>query len=308
MKRILVLLFCIAGGIACCGQGTSINKSAKGDSLFFAGNWKSAGEEYERLLQTEPEAGKNALMLNRLGFCYQNLKDYAKAIQLYKRSEQNNPASPFLKQTLYTRMAKVYAVQKDAENSIDALNKAVEAGYMNFLDLDSAMEYKEVRAMVAFKAARDKVYTKAYPCMSNPKAREFDFWIGEWDVYATGSKVLQGHSLIQQVSGGCLILENWASVGAPYNGKSMNFIDSAGNWRQVWMGTDGSVGEFTNGQYRDKAMNFTFRTTAPDGKMLSGRFTFFNQGPAQVRQLQETSSDEGKTWKTVYDFTYIRKK
>ena len=48
--------------------------------------------------------------------------------------------------------------------------------------------------------------------------------------------------------------------------------------------------------------------TAPDGKKNKGRFTFFNQGPDQVRQLNEISADEGKTWQTVYDFTYIRKK
>ena len=38
------------------------------------------------------------------------------------------------------------------------------------------------------------------------------------------------------------------------------------------------------------------------------RMTFFNQGPTQVRQLGETSTDGGKTWTVSYDLTYVRKK
>lgn len=38
------------------------------------------------------------------------------------------------------------------------------------------------------------------------------------------------------------------------------------------------------------------------------RLSFFHLGSDQVRQLSETSTDEGRTWRTVYDFNYIRKK
>jgi hypothetical protein len=38
------------------------------------------------------------------------------------------------------------------------------------------------------------------------------------------------------------------------------------------------------------------------------RMTFFNQGPSQVRQLGEISTDDGRTWSTTYDLTYLRKK
>lgn len=34
------------------------------------------------------------------------------------------------------------------------------------------------------------------------------------------------------------------------------------------------------------------------------RMTFFNQGPDQVRQLGQVSSDGGKTWAISYDLTY----
>ena len=56
-----------------------------------------------------------------------------------------------------------------------------------------------------------------------PDSCQFDFWIGEWDVYPTGAKNIVGHSLIQMVSSGCALLENWTSPAS--NGKSLNFVE-----------------------------------------------------------------------------------
>ncbi|MBV8858050.1 MAG: alpha/beta hydrolase [Acidobacteria bacterium] len=47
------------------------------------------------------------------------------------------------------------------------------------------------------------------PCMSAPEHRQFDFWVGEWDVRnARGRPV--GTSRIERVEDGCVIMENWA--------------------------------------------------------------------------------------------------
>ena len=90
----------------------------------------------------------------------------------------------------------------------------------------------------------------------------------------------------------------------------MNFIDPKTNkWEQVWVGSNGGgnqVGRFVNGEYKDGVMRFDFETTDAQNNKLLGRFSFFNQGPEQVRQLNETSADGGKTWTIVYDFTYKR--
>ena len=115
-------------------------------------------------------------------------------------------------------------------------------------------------------------------------------------------------SVIQLISGGCAILENWESSLS--NGKSINFIDPTNNkWKQSWAGNYANgIQEFVNGEYKDSAMRFTFETIDAKGQKLMGHFVFFNQGPNQVRQFNETSADGGKTWITSYDFTYYRKK
>ena len=148
--------------------------------------------------------------------------------------------------------------------------------------------------------------TAQKPC-SRPEFRQFDFWVGEWNVFVTGTTQLAGHSLIQMISGGCAILENWDSPAS--TGKSINFIDPVTHkWKQSWAGSyAGGIQEFTNGEYKDGAMRFEFATTDAAGHKLIGRFIFYDEKPGQVRQFNETSNNNGKTWTTGYDFTYIKK-
>jgi len=47
---------------------------------------------------------------------------------------------------------------------------------------------------------------QAYPCQHQPEFRDFDFWIGEWDV-ATASGVHAGRDVINAVEKGCVLLE-----------------------------------------------------------------------------------------------------
>jgi hypothetical protein len=169
--------------------------------------------------------------------------------------------------------------------------------------------FLQAAAQTAGQPSKQVDSAKTFPCSVDPKQRVFDFWIGEWDAYVTGTSQLAGHSVIQSASGGCMILENWTSVGVAYNGKSINFIDAAtGKWQQVWVGSEGGGQHiFINGEYRDSAMHFDFEQKGPGGIKQKGRFTFYNQGPGQVRQLNELSDDDGKTWKIGYDLTYKRR-
>jgi hypothetical protein len=109
----------------------------------------------------------------------------------------------------------------------------------------------------------------------------------------------------------CMILENCTSMGnVAFEGKSMNFVDPATNkWKQIWIGSNGlNVSEFLNGEYRDGAMRFESESMTPQNQKQLVHFYFFNENADQVRQLHETSNDNGKTWVTTYDFNYKRRK
>jgi hypothetical protein len=45
-----------------------------------------------------------------------------------------------------------------------------------------------------------------------------------------------------------------------------------------------------------------------NGKKVLNKLTFFKLDENTVRQLAESSADEGKTWTVNYDFKYVRKK
>lgn len=144
------------------------------------------------------------------------------------------------------------------------------------------------------------------PCMYSAEARQFDFWVGEWEVYdPQGTKA--GASVIERIANGCGILENWTNASGGGTGKSINFYDpQAGKWFQYWIGTDGNPQRFS-GEYRDGALRFAGGPYTQGGKKYVTRLTFFNLDANTVRQLSERSEDDGRTWSVSYDFKYVRR-
>lgn len=311
MKKILFVLAFFSSGILIAQTGAStttiLPEQQIADSLFSLGQWQQALPFYEKLMKQIPQ---NSLEWNRMGYCYHNLGNYAEAMNCYQKSLANKP-SVGLKPVLESRIARVYALQKDNSKSFEWLDSAIASGYFNLNELETNTDFASLRSEPEYTKAHDALYYSAYPCMADSNSRKFDFWIGEWDVYPNGANTMVGQSRIELASGGCMILENWTSLAAAYSGKSINFYSpQTGKWEQYWIGSEGSPqrpNHFINGEYKDGAMRFDF-SGKDQGGDYTGRFIFYNLGPDKVRQFNEKSYDGGKTWKTVYDFIYMRKK
>jgi Protein of unknown function (DUF1579) len=137
--------------------------------------------------------------------------------------------------------------------------------------------------------------------------RALDFWVGEWDVVTRDGKP-SGASRVERILDGCVIMENWSTVGRPYMGKSFNtYNPSDQTWTQHWVDTTGASIVMT-GAFEGKNLVYRRDLVSKDGKAARARMTFFNLGADQVRQLVEQSSDEGQTWSTQIDLTYKRKR
>jgi hypothetical protein len=286
------------------GQVIMNKNLAYADSLFMSKDFIHAGVLYKSLIS---DTSHDGFHLNRLAYAELISKEYKSAESHLNRALASHP-SPGLKASVLSRLARVSAMQNNTAKTVVLLDSAVAYGYLSYPELDTLEEFNKIRRDTAFIAVRNRLYNSIYPCYQDKHAHEFDFWIGEWDVYVTGTNAYAGHSLIQQISGGCAILENWQS--AVSEGKSLNFIDdSTHKWKQVWVGSyPNGKQDFVNGEYKDSIMRFSFTTPDAQGHILLGKFSFFNEGPDQVRQLNETSSDNGKNWTVSYDFTYKRKK
>lgn len=146
-------------------------------------------------------------------------------------------------------------------------------------------------------------------CAGNPLYRQFDFWLGEWEAYATNGKK-GGDSKIELLLDSCIILENWKSTQANYSGKSYNTYNAAtGKWQQYWVDNKGGITQYLDGHFETNKMIFqTANEKQSDGAYKIQKMTFSNLGPDKVRQLGESSVDNGKTWKTDFDLEYRRKK
>jgi hypothetical protein len=141
------------------------------------------------------------------------------------------------------------------------------------------------------------------PRCDDPKYRQLDFWVGDWNVTSSGKRA--GTNLVTQEESGCLVHEHWTGAGGG-TGQSFNFYDrSDGLWHQVWVSSSGMT-LFLSGQYADGKLVYSGIAPGPQGAPQQQRLTFFRNADGTVRQLWESRSD-GKQWQSVFDGLYVRK-
>lgn len=143
------------------------------------------------------------------------------------------------------------------------------------------------------------------PACTAPEHRQFDFWVGYWDVYPTGKDKLVAHSLIERLYAGCTIRENWMPLNNN-NGGSLNMYDPADKkWHQLWQDSQNSRVTF-DGAFGDGKMILVgnWKDANGPGKDALTRMMYSTNPDGSVRQFGEQSTDQGKTWSPAFDFTY----
>jgi len=143
------------------------------------------------------------------------------------------------------------------------------------------------------------------PRCDRPEYRQFDFWVGDWEVTSGGQAA--GVNLVTLEEDGCLIHEHWKGAGGG-TGQSFNFYDRADrHWHQVWVSSSGSVLDLV-GEYRDGRLEYAGERPGRQGEgSVRHRLTFYRNDDGTVRQLWQASSD-GVEWRTVFDGLYRRKR
>jgi tetratricopeptide (TPR) repeat protein len=296
-KNILTATFTLFAAVIAFAQSMQ-----EANDLFQSQKWNEAAKAYEAITKAD---SSNGLAWFRLGLSLHSIGEYRKAIDAFAEAQRLN----FNAAGAMFRTARAYARMGERDKAFEWLKKAVGAGFIarqQIQLLNSDTDLASLREDARFKEVMDMVERLSKPCLYSEKAREFDFWIGQWDVQ-TAQGQQAGTNNVERIEDGCIILENWTGA-AGGTGKSLNFYDSSiGKWRQVWVDSFGNVSEFS-GEYRDGAMRFEGETHTQGGGKILRRLTFFNLGATRVRQFSERSTDGGKTWTVGYDFTYIRKK
>lgn len=144
------------------------------------------------------------------------------------------------------------------------------------------------------------------PRCDNPESRQFDFWIGEWNVVDRTSGEPAGVSHVERLYGGCVLRENWSSPG--FRGGSLNgWSRSDRRWLQTWMDQSGAIRHFAGGM-EDGRMVLTAEERDPNDPRATMlvRMIFTANPDGSVRQYSDRSRDGGRTWRMRYDYLYRR--
>ena len=300
--RVLACLF-LAVALSTSAQQDSkvdvLSKEANG--AYEAKNWERAAKLYEELSKEMTTPPPRVWL--RLGAAMRSLGRYEEALAAFEKAGQSGAG-------LFGEYGKaaVYVALNQPEKAFASLDKAVQQGYADPDALTSDPDLSVLRNDPRFARIIEQAKKNQRPCAYTPENRQFDFWLGEWNVSTTQAAVPSGNSKIELILEDCVVQENWKSLNSPYAGKSYNIYNaSLKRWEQYWVdNVGGSI--FFYGGLKDGVMDYwTDDLPQPDGTKLKRHLQFIKLGSDSVRQFSQGSSDGGKSWQVEYDFTYIRK-
>lgn len=152
-------------------------------------------------------------------------------------------------------------------------------------------------------ASADPPAAPPAPC-GGAEFRQFDFWLGSWEVHTPDGK-LAGTNRIEKQYDGCVVHEHYVTGGA-YSGESLNIYDATRKvWHQSWVDTSGTL-LLLEGKRVGPSMVLEGKTLGADGKATRHRITWTPNADGSVRQFWESTDATGK-WTTAFDGRYTKK-
>lgn len=144
-----------------------------------------------------------------------------------------------------------------------------------------------------------------YEYCDTEEHRQFDFWVGLWEVYDTDSNDRVADSRIEKLAGGCAIVERY--MPSPYLGTSSvsTWRPTERRWRQFAVTGVNDLEIFEGGMV-DGAMVLNGTSTRRGGAVLTERMTYRPAADGSLRQIIESSANGGKEWTLLSDLTYRR--
>lgn len=148
------------------------------------------------------------------------------------------------------------------------------------------------------------------PC-SSLEARQFDFWLGDWDLIwpaeQTGGEpgqVAEGSNSITRLFDDCVIEENFATADAGYRGHSVSVFDEqSGTWRQTWVDSAGGYLVLT-GEFDGETMELRTSPEEREGETVVQRMIFSDIAEGSLEWVWQGSRDAGVSWKDLWNISY----
>ena len=168
-----------------------------------------------------------------------------------------------------------------------------------------AMKKRLLFSMFMFTVINTHAQNNQKPC-SAPEATQFDFWIGDWDLYSADT--ITGHNTVYKVMDACTVQENFSNPKSGYIGKSWSvYSPLSKQWQQTWVDNQGAYIPLT-GKFEDGKMTLITPTrNLPNGKTITSRMLYYNITKDSFDWDWQASQDGGTTWKSSWLIHYVRK-
>jgi hypothetical protein len=276
------------------GASTEIKQAA--NDAYQKQDWQAAAVNYEKIVKLE---NKNVSAHYRYGIALLNLNKNSEALVPLEKAFASSPNPIFA-----LALARSFARLGEKEKAYEILEKSLTLGGIAPESLTAEKDFAPLKSEARFVDLVKRSDLAVNPCKARPEFRQFDFWIGEW-LPKNPQGVTVGTSSVQLILGSCILFENWETPVSA--GKSFNVYDVRdGKWHQTWVDAKGNMTHYVGGLV-DGRMVLESESIA-SGRKAIARMTFSKLANGDVRQHGENSTDEGKTWTTTFDFTYVRKK
>lgn len=138
---------------------------------------------------------------------------------------------------------------------------------------------------------------------------ELDFWIGEWKVTRHGGVEVFGINHFTKEIGGCAIHEVFNAKtpnGKDYLGTSLSFYDPADQqWHQFYVDSNGRRSVYAGTMQGNDWVMIAPSLSPTRGPFLQRMIVRRNPN-GSVEQLGAVSTDNGKTWREIFDLDYSK--
>lgn len=144
----------------------------------------------------------------------------------------------------------------------------------------------------------------AFSICEDAEYRQFDFWLGKWNVTTPAGKVA-GTNVITQSLNQCVLHEHYTTPSG-FEGNSYNIFDKQTNqWHQTWVDNSGTLLKLDGGLVNG-AMVLSGPGKMQDGTEVVHKISWSVNDDKTVRQHWEMSKDDGLSWSTLFDGTYTK--
>jgi hypothetical protein len=143
---------------------------------------------------------------------------------------------------------------------------------------------------------------KAAPCI-DLAYRQFDFWIGDWDVFEIERPTaVTAHARVELILHGCVLHEVYEDLDG-HKGESFSVYDSTRNtWHQSWVNDRGYLLTI-EGHLEGKSLILEGVDHLPNDKLRQVRGEWRPDGKG-VREVALRSTDGGASWVTWFDLSF----